>query len=77
MSIDIPRRPDRIDATLLRVRTDLVHTPPSVAPDLRVKRTDMRDILEYVRWLENEIEGLEQDKRDLEADIEFANTAND
>lgn len=72
-----PQKPDRIDATLLRVRTDLVHTPPNVAPDLRVKRIDMRDILEYVRWLEEETERLDEQARDLYDEIDSRNERQD
>jgi hypothetical protein len=53
--MSFPQKPDRIDFTLLRVRTDLAHTP-SWADRLTVDRKDVADILAYVEWLESEYE---------------------
>lgn len=54
-------RPDGIGFTLLKVRTDLEHTPPHIAPLIRVERKHLADILAYVTHLEDEIEDVRRE----------------
>ena len=57
-------RPDGIDFILLKVRTDLEHTPPRLAPVLRVDRLHMASILSYVNHLEDRVLELQQEMED-------------
>jgi len=60
-----PHRPEGIDFALLKVRTDLNHTPPHLAPLLRVERKHMADILAYVAYLEDGIEDVRREMDEM------------
>ena len=63
--MSFPQKPDRIDFTLLRVRTDLTH---STAPTFLLMRKELADILAYVEWLENEYENAMHELNDEKDD---------
>lgn len=54
-------RPDGIDFTLLKVRTDLEHTPAHIAPLIRVERKQLADILAYITHLEDQVQELTEE----------------
>lgn len=64
----ITHRPDGIDFVLLKVRTDLQHTPARVAPLIRVDRLHLASILAYVTHLEDRVLELQQEMEDKELD---------
>ena len=64
----ITHRPDGIDFVLLKVRTDLQHTPANVAPLIRVDRLHLASILAYVTHLEDRALELQQEMEDKELD---------
>ena len=65
----IAHRPEGIDFTLLKVRTDLERTPPHLAPLIRVDRKHMADILKYVAYLEDELLNAQQEMDEMKNEI--------
>ena len=64
----ITHRPDGIDFMLLKVRTDLEHTPAHIAPLIRVDRLHLASILAYVTHLEDRVQELRQEMEDNKPD---------